>query len=110
MVPHFSTGPVSDAGFFFQAEDGIRCYKVTGVQTCALPIWADHAMSLAQLTEWCARRFGLHEVGRDPEDRMYDVPWLILNSERAEQVWGWRPATALADILDEIARHADTHP
>src|SRR3989454_8854744 len=30
--------------FFFQAEDGIRDYKVTGVQTCALPIsgqWRD---------------------------------------------------------------------
>src|SRR3989454_9041585 len=26
------------AVFFFQAEDGIRDYKVTGVQTCALPI------------------------------------------------------------------------
>src|SRR5205807_2951274 len=25
--------------FFFQAEDGIRDYKVTGVQTCALPIF-----------------------------------------------------------------------
>src|SRR5690625_5816992 len=24
--------------FFFQAEDGIRCGHVTGVQTCALPI------------------------------------------------------------------------
>src|SRR5256885_10839644 len=24
--------------FVFQAEDGIRDYKVTGVQTCALPI------------------------------------------------------------------------
>src|SRR2546426_6699813 len=28
--------------FFFQAEDGIRDYKVTGVQTCALPILAAH--------------------------------------------------------------------
>src|SRR5688500_20149408 len=27
------------AQFLFQAEDGIRDYKVTGVQTCALPIW-----------------------------------------------------------------------
>src|SRR6266446_8667280 len=27
-----------NAYFFFQAEDGIRVYKVTGVQTCALPI------------------------------------------------------------------------
>ena len=25
--------------FFFQAEDGIRDYDVTGVQTCALPIF-----------------------------------------------------------------------
>src|SRR5439155_12805574 len=25
--------------FFFQAEDGIRGGHVTGVQTCALPIW-----------------------------------------------------------------------
>src|SRR6266542_3012465 len=25
--------------FFFQAEDGIRDATVTGVQTCALPIW-----------------------------------------------------------------------
>src|SRR5256885_4579811 len=29
--------------FFFQAEDGIRDYKVTGVQTCALPIYLDQA-------------------------------------------------------------------
>src|SRR5688500_19757344 len=25
--------------FFIQSEDGIRDYKVTGVQTCALPIY-----------------------------------------------------------------------
>ena len=28
-------------GFFFQAEDGIRDHCVTGVQTCALPIYED---------------------------------------------------------------------
>src|SRR2546427_2885872 len=27
--------------FFFQAEDGIRDLTVTGVQTCALPIYPD---------------------------------------------------------------------
>src|SRR5688572_30203016 len=27
------------SGFFFQAEDGIRALTVTGVQTCALPIY-----------------------------------------------------------------------
>src|SRR2546429_5514287 len=30
--------------FFFQAEDGIRDVAVTGVQTCALPIWLKLAM------------------------------------------------------------------
>src|SRR6266446_9004029 len=31
--------------FFFQAEDGIRDYKVTGVQTCALPIlWNSNSL------------------------------------------------------------------
>src|SRR2546430_4257381 len=29
--------------FFFQAEDGIRDLTVTGVQTCALPIWKGEA-------------------------------------------------------------------
>src|SRR5438876_5804038 len=29
--------------FFFQAEDGIRDGRVTGVQTCALPICADES-------------------------------------------------------------------
>src|SRR3712207_9389395 len=28
--------------FFFQAEDGIRDIGVTGVQTCALPIYCEH--------------------------------------------------------------------
>src|SRR5688500_4555042 len=31
--------------FFFQAEDGIRDYKVTGVQTCAVPILAAYLMA-----------------------------------------------------------------
>src|SRR5688572_31223409 len=35
--------------FFFQAEDGIRDLTVTGVQTCALPIWVQIAMGLAAL-------------------------------------------------------------
>src|SRR5690606_41201445 len=31
--------------FFFQAEDGIRDFHVTGVQTCALPISASAAIT-----------------------------------------------------------------
>src|SRR6266568_7885734 len=39
----FVTVPLDQAQgvFFFQAEDGIRDGTVTGVQTCALPIWLD---------------------------------------------------------------------
>src|SRR5256885_6325639 len=33
--------------FFFQAEDGIRDYKVTGVQTCALPICSNDRVTNA---------------------------------------------------------------
>src|SRR5688500_20358412 len=36
---------------FFQAEDGIRDYKVTGVQTCALPISALDREVAAQVVD-----------------------------------------------------------
>src|SRR5688500_15054082 len=36
--------------FFFQAEDGIRDYKVTGVQTCALPIFGFCALPRSSRT------------------------------------------------------------
>src|SRR5256886_10871217 len=35
--------------FFFQAEDGIRDLTVTGVQTCALPIYPDPGLGHARL-------------------------------------------------------------
>src|SRR5690348_18277730 len=40
--------------FFFQAEDGIRDGRVTGVQTCALPISV--AGALADDQRWVGRR------------------------------------------------------
>jgi CDP-paratose 2-epimerase len=70
----------------------------------------DHAMSLAQLSDWCGKRFGAHEVRREPQDRLFDVPWLILDAGGAGQNWGWKPETSLEAILDEIARHAEAHP
>src|SRR5258706_9520135 len=45
--------------FFFQAEDGIRDWSVTGVQTCALPILAARPRVLARLA---AAREGLRLV------------------------------------------------
>src|SRR6266496_5941025 len=37
--------------FFFQAEDGIRDLYVTGVQTCALPIWFRNTWSWGEIAE-----------------------------------------------------------
>src|SRR3989454_6637744 len=68
--------------FFFQAEDGIRDYKVTGVQTCALPISApvepdprlgeEHRAARRQLDQ---RGDDEHHGQRedDPHDRRGDV-------------------------------------
>src|SRR5690606_40599271 len=37
--------------FFFQAEDGIRDFHVTGVQTCALPISGEALLTEAEKRE-----------------------------------------------------------
>src|SRR5436305_8634874 len=54
--------------FFFQAEDGIRDADVTGVQTCALPIF-QHADEPARFTH--------HMVFRTPVAEKYHgtTPW-----------------------------------
>src|SRR5437867_6670164 len=40
--------------FFFQAEDGIRDRTVTGVQTCALPIWRNPLTARVMVNRvWC---------------------------------------------------------
>src|SRR5260221_8592574 len=42
IVPRITSQPPF---FFFQAEDGIRDHCVTGVQTCALPIFFGEGLS-----------------------------------------------------------------
>lgn len=68
------------------------------------------AMSLAQLSAWCEDRFGRHEIGRNDTQRCFDIPWLIMDSTRAREIWEWQPQTSLDDILTEIALHAEQHP
>ena len=70
----------------------------------------ENSMSLAQLSNWCAERFGSHDVASDAEPRPFDVPWLVMDSRLAERTWGWQPSTALEAILQEIAGHAEAHP
>lgn len=71
---------------------------------------SSHAMSLAELSGWCEARFGRHEVRGDDKPRRFDIPWLIMDSAQAHEVWGWQPQTPLMDILTEIALHAEQHP
>lgn len=68
------------------------------------------AMSLAQLSSWCAARFGKHFIGRDSTSRRYDIPWMVLDSAKAKRQWDWQPRVGIEQILEEIAQHAEAHP
>jgi CDP-paratose 2-epimerase len=70
----------------------------------------ENSMSLAQLSAWCAERFGEHRVEADTQPRPFDIPWMVLDSALAREHWGWEPGIRLGEILDEIAAHAAKHP
>src|SRR5260370_22159371 len=65
--------------FFFQAEDGIRDSSVTGVQTCALPIYgAESFAQKARITadndfDSCPIRFLRRHVTRDAVHGPLDI-------------------------------------
>ncbi|MBI2823211.1 MAG: NAD-dependent epimerase/dehydratase family protein [Planctomycetia bacterium] len=69
-----------------------------------------NAMSLAQLSRWCADEFGPHAIDSEPTPRPFDVPWVVLDSGRALAELGWRPRVPIRDILGEIAAHHRQHP
>src|SRR5690606_39825488 len=50
--------------FFFQAEDGIRDFHVTGVQTCALPISFTRNFAVLRNRTGTARRYGKRSKNR----------------------------------------------
>jgi CDP-paratose 2-epimerase len=77
---------------------------------CNLAGGIENAMSLLELSNWCRDRFGEGEVSPDPSERPFDLPWVVLDSRRAADLWDWIPKRKLASILDEIADHADKHP
>ena len=54
------TGGLGHFFFFFQAEDGIRDWSVTGVQTCALPIYGEAGFSID-----FNRNGGIRKIGFD---------------------------------------------
>src|SRR3712207_4034982 len=81
--------------FFFQAEDGIRLIGVTGVQTCALPIYGSILLVNSTLLGWLGRgaadTLGRHvEVIFPPGGRIFYqthfFPLLKLHG-RAEEIY-----------------------
>ena len=81
---------------------GERIFNVSG--------GADSAMSLRQLSDWCASEFGPHEVASDLSPRPFDLPWVVLDATRAENAWNWKPRRTVREICREIAQHAREHP
>src|SRR2546422_7153658 len=80
--------------FFFQAEDGIRDVAVTGVQTCALPIFFTtaqfwYAVDLLPSTEW-------HPImWDDPTRGLQKRDWYKdLNKTEIGRAHVWTPVTA----------------
>src|SRR5437588_814665 len=67
----FIQEPPSGDLFFFQAKDGIRYHCVTGVQTCALPIFLDADL----VDDFVARLGGVERGngGRAVEEARYTV-------------------------------------
>src|SRR2546427_3306817 len=63
--------------FFFQAEDGIRDLTVTGVQTCALPIFRRWRMTDLQVIRPAGR---VRRIGRMPDPWAWP-PWEAQHSD-----------------------------
>src|SRR2546429_2236096 len=61
--------------FFFQAEDGIRDVAVTGVQTCALPIFVENHTELLD---------SVVTIGFDSKD--CDADYRMITSRGAEPI------------------------
>ena len=70
----------------------------------------ESAMSLCQLSDWCTERFGRRTVSVDSTPRPFDIPWMVLDFSLALQQWQWRPRRTTAEILEEIALHAEQNP
>ena len=68
------------------------------------------SLSLRQLTDWCAKRFGPHRIGSNRQRRAFDLPWVVLDASLAKEKWKWQPSTKVESILEEIAVHAEMHP
>jgi len=70
----------------------------------------NQTMSLRQLSDWCGQRWGEMKVVSDSAPRPFDLPWIVLDSTLARELWNWEPKIPIEAILDEIARQAEKEP
>jgi CDP-paratose 2-epimerase len=79
------------------------------------------AMSLRQLSDWCAERFPnsatAASLAADVANgsggivsRPFDLPWVVLDPGLAAVTWDWQPETSVLRVLEEIADFADANP
>src|SRR5690606_1042891 len=80
--------------FFFQAEDGIRDFHVTGVQTCALPISPVYCTKIAsKLVRTFTDRHGL-------KDLCNDLLGISISKQQQSSDWG------AAELTEEQQNYA----
>jgi CDP-paratose 2-epimerase len=84
--------------------------KADGPRTCNVGGGRSSSASLAELSAWCAARFGPRHIASELETRPLDAPWIVMDCARAASVWGWAPSRSLESILEEIAAFAAEHP
>jgi len=71
---------------------------------------SSNALSLAQLSAWCAERFGPRDVHAERTHRKWDVPWLVMDTTSTTNRFDWTPSVSVGRILDEIAEHHRANP
>src|SRR5688500_20341511 len=78
--------------FFCQAEDGIRDYKVTGVQTCALPISVTPGVALRS----------------EPTARVAGIVWMTSEFITISRRVVWTSTTGVSPVTVMVSSSAPT--
>src|SRR5882762_6803880 len=81
--------------FFFQAEDGIRGSSVTGVQTCALPIWSSGTYTANRRPLCRPYRTWLGCCSPDKQARQFSCPHRLRRKLSEPRIAGHKPAASL---------------
>jgi CDP-paratose 2-epimerase len=90
-------------------ESQMSCARSGGQRVYTAGGGNANAMSLSQLTAWCDARFGAIAPTAETGDRPYDIPWVVMDNHDVRRDFGWKIETPAADLLEEIAQHAENN-